>query len=307
MTKRALVITGLALTCLFLIGCDLLPSAGPMVTDSRSVKQGGAKSVAVQMDMDVGDLKLTGGASDLMNADFQYNIPGWKPNVQYTVRGDRGTLVVRQPPVRNVRFRDARNHWDVRLRDVLPMDLKVRCETGSSNLDLNGLDLAGLVVDSETGGVHVNLGGRYAGLKTLDIGSETGHCTVEMTGVYPSLSSISVKSQTGHCTAEMTGDYPSLSSINISAETGSVNANLAGHWTRNADLEIKSETGSIDVRLPTNVGVYVTTHKETGSVSASSLNAQGSVYTNDLYGKSPVTLRLNVSVETGSINLRSQH
>ena len=307
MTKRALVITGLALTCLCLIGCDLLPSAGPMVTDSRSVKQGGAKSVAVQMDMDVGDLKLTGGASDLMNAEFRYNIPGWKPVVQYTASGDMGTLVVRQPTIRNLRFRDAENHWDVRLRDLLPMDLTVRNETGDSNLSLNGLALTSLTVDSETGSTTVDLSGRYAGLKTLDIGSETGHCTVEMTGVYPSLSSISIKSQTGQCTAEMTGTYPSLSSINISTETGSVNANLAGHWTRSADFEIKSQTGSINVTVPTNVGVYITTHKETGSISASGLNAQGNEYTNDLYGKSPVTLRLNVSVETGSINLRSQH
>jgi hypothetical protein len=286
MVKRTLVSAALALVaCVCLTGCDLGnigADAGPMVTDSRSVNQGGAKSVAVEMDMSVGDLKLTGGASDLMNADFRYNVPGWKPDVQYGVSGTQGKLVVRQPSLSGMSFNHTQNHWDVRLRDVLPMDLKVRCETGSSNLVLNGLALNSLTVNAQTGDASVNLSSRYARLRTVAIATETGRCAVEMTG-----------------------DYPSLDSLRITGETGDVTANLAGSWTKNADIEIGSETGSVTVTLPKEVGVHITTHKDTGGLHVSGLNTQGNVYTNDAYGKSPITLRLNVHVNTGDITLQA--
>lgn len=286
MIKRTLGCLGLALiACACMAGCDLGDvgtDAGPTVTDSRSVKQGGAKSVAVELDMNVGDMKVTGGAGDLMNADFRYNVPGWKPDVQYNVSGTQGTLVVRQPDVRSLAFKHGENRWDVRLRDVLPMDLKVRCETGDSNLDVNGLALNSLAVTAETGDATVNLAGRYARLKTVNITGETGDCDVKMTG-----------------------DYPSLNSVKVTGETGDVTADLSGHWRQNADAEVGSETGSVTVTVPTDVGVYITTHKETGDVHANGLNAQGNIYTNAAYGKSPITLRLNVHVETGDITLRT--
>ena len=286
MTKKFLITAGMALiACKCLVGCELsnVISAGPMVTDSRSVKQDSARSALVQLDMNVGDLRLTGGGSDLMNAEFQYNIPEWKPDVQYSVNGNRGTLVVRQPTVKNMAVRHAQNHWDVHLRDLVPMDLRIRTQTGSSDLHLNRLALTSLAADTQTGGVAVDLGGKYADLNTVDIHSQTGHCTVTMTG-----------------------DYPLLSNINIGTQTGSVTADLSGHWGKSADGQIKSQTGSVTVTLPTDMGVYVTAHKQTGHISATGLNVQGDAYTNDAYGKSPVTLRLNVSVNTGDISLRTR-
>lgn len=284
--KRILAGAGLALiACICLAGCEVASTnsaVGLLMTDTRSVNLGGAKSVAAEMDLRTGDLALSGGAGSLMEADFRYNVPGWKPNVQYSVSGTQGKLVVRQPDVKVPVFQHTENRWDIHLRDVLPMDLKIRCETGSSNLALDGLALTGLIVDADTGDASVNLNGRYAGLKRVEIGTETGQCTVEMTG-----------------------DYPSLGSLRITGETGDVTANLAGRWTKSADIEIGSETGNVTVTLPKDVGLHITTHKDTGDLHVSGLNAQGNVYTNDAYGKSPITLRLNVHVDTGDITLQA--
>ena len=283
--KRALAILALALVAgAYMGGCQVLQMspAGPMLTDSRSVKQDNAKSVAVKMDMQVGDLKLMGGASDLMNADFEYNIPGWKPDVQYAVNGDRATLAVEQPSVNNMRFIGVQNHWNVRLRDELPMSLAIRSDTGSRDLRLNGLNLTDLTVDSDTGSNMVDLSGTYASLK-----------------------SVGVRGDTGGCTLLLTGSYPVLTSLNVECDTGGIHADLSGNWEKNATVKLAADTGGISVTLPKNIGVYVTTHKETGDISANGLIVQGNVYTNAAYGKSPVTLRVNVSVDTGGISLRT--
>ena len=281
MERTTGVIAGVALTaCLFLAGC-LLPSAGPMVTDSRSIKQGGAKSVDVQLNLAVGDLTLSGGAADLMNAEFRYNIPAWKPEVNYSVNGTQGTLTIRQPRVSNLPFRNAENHWDVHLRDVLPMDLAVRSDTGDSDLHLIGLEVSSLTLDSDTGDVRVDLAGRYA-----------------------SLGSVGLKSDTGDCRLRMTGVYPSLTSLKMETDTGDLDADLSGSWEKGVSGEITCDTGDISVVLPSKVGVYVTTHTDTGDVSANGLIVQGKGYTNAAYGKSPVTLRLDVHTDTGDITLR---
>ena len=41
-----------------------------------------------------------------------------------------------------------------------------------------------------------------------------------------------------------------------------------------------------------------------GSINANGLKREGDEYTNDLYGKSPVSLRLDISGGVGNIELR---
>lgn len=279
--KRSWLLIVLALT-VCAAGCEVMRPAGTVVTDSRSVEQGDAKSVSVELDLHVGGLKLSGGASDLMNAEFRYNVPEWKPEVQYSVAGTEGTLVVRQPTTKNLRLTNTKNHWDVRLRDLVPMSLNVRCRTGDSDLYLAALNLSSLVVDNDT-----------------------GSASVDLTGGYPSLASVRVESDTGSCRVKMGGDYPSLTSLTATTHTGGVTADLSGHWGRSADIEIASNTGGIEVTVPADVGVRVLTRVNTGGVHAAGLNQHGNVYTNAAYGQSPVTLNLNVHTETGGITLRT--
>src|ERR671910_3849738 len=69
---------------------------GEMQRESQSIQAENAQSVRANLRMGAGELNLTGGADQLMEADFAYNVPDWKPKVNYDVSGDMGELTVRQ-------------------------------------------------------------------------------------------------------------------------------------------------------------------------------------------------------------------
>ena len=69
---------------------------GKMQSESQSVALENADSARTQLKMGAGELNITGGADQLMEADFSYNVSEWKPKVNYDVSGDTGELMVKQ-------------------------------------------------------------------------------------------------------------------------------------------------------------------------------------------------------------------
>src|SRR5215217_8926259 len=69
---------------------------GKIQHDSKSVDPKNADSARAQLKMGAGELNLTGGADQLMEADFSYNVPDWKPKVSYDVSDQKGEIVVKQ-------------------------------------------------------------------------------------------------------------------------------------------------------------------------------------------------------------------
>src|SRR5215217_753359 len=73
---------------------------GKMQHVSRSVDPKNADSVRAQLKMGAGELNVTGGADQLMEGDFSYNVSEWKPKVGYDVNGQKGELLVKQASLR---------------------------------------------------------------------------------------------------------------------------------------------------------------------------------------------------------------
>ena len=67
-----------------------------MQEESKSVDPKNAQSARTQLKMGAGELNVTGGADQLMEGDFSYNVSEWKPKVSYDVSGQKGELVVKQ-------------------------------------------------------------------------------------------------------------------------------------------------------------------------------------------------------------------
>jgi len=209
-------------------------TGGPVQTGSRTVKLGDAKSVQVELKMGAGDLKLAGGAKELLDADFSYAVPRWKPEVEYSVRGGRGTLVIRQPEGTGGPRGSGHYTWDLHLNNKVPMELRVDLGAGKSDLSLGTLSLSNL---------EVNMG-------------------------------------VGETVVDLTGD-----------------------WKNDFQAKIHGGVGQATVRLPRDVGVHVRARGGIGEIHAGELKKDGDIYTNDAYGKSPVTLEVEVEGGIGEINL----
>ena len=163
-----LALLGVLSAIVFSVGCARV---GELQRERRTVERGGAGSATVTLVMGAGRLQLAGGARALLDADFAYNVAAWQPRVEYGVDGGRGSLAMRQGSSRGGPLDlQARNEWDLRLSDDLPIDLRVELGAGRGELRLDGLQLAGLDVQTGAGAAIVDL----TGARVRDL-----HATIE--------------------------------------------------------------------------------------------------------------------------------
>jgi N-terminal domain of toast_rack, DUF2154 len=152
---------------------------GKMQSESKSVDLKNAQSARAQLKMGAGELNVTGGADQLMEADFSYNVSDWKPKVNYDVSGDTGELIVKQGSAEGAGLSgDARNEWNLRLNDEVPTDLVVQMGAGESDLDLDSLTLTGVDLQMGAGKTTVDLTGDYAQNFDASIQGGVGEATV---------------------------------------------------------------------------------------------------------------------------------
>ena len=199
--KRLAYLLLLLVTAAVLAGaCGMQPGGtqqqevGKMQHESKSVDPKNAQTARTQLKMGAGELNLTGGADQLMEGDFSYNVAEWKPEVSYDVSGDEGELVVRQGGSEGSDLTgEARNEWDIRLNDELPTDLVVQMGAGESDLDLDSLTLTGLKLQMGAGKTTVDLTGDYAQGFDASIQGGVGEATV----LLPSEVGVKAKAQGG--------------------------------------------------------------------------------------------------------------
>jgi hypothetical protein len=167
---------------------------GEMQREAQSIQAENAQSVRANLKMGAGELNLTGGADQLMEADFSYNVAAWKPKVSYDVSGDTGELTVRQGSGGGVRLGgDARNEWDIRLNDEVPTSLSVQMGAGESDLDLDDLTLTRLDLEMGAGRTTIDLTGDYERDLVASIQGGVGQATVQL----PSEVGVRVEAQGG--------------------------------------------------------------------------------------------------------------
>jgi hypothetical protein len=191
----------LLLGALLLVGCSTRLRVGALQSESQSVERGDAESVRAEINYGAGDLELSGGADELLEADFTFNVARLKPEVKY---GD-GTLIVRQPDAEGLPslrgITDFRNEWDLRLSDEVPMDLSVEMGAGASNLQLSGLQLTRLDFSQGAGESTVDLSGDW--LRDLDVSIDAG--AADITVRLPSDVGVRVEVGSGPHTINATG------------------------------------------------------------------------------------------------------
>lgn len=98
-----------------------------------------------------------------------------------------------------------------------------------------------------------------------------------------------------------------LTNLRVDMGAGQVTVDLRGDWKKDLEATIEGGVGQATIRLPDSVGVRVHATSGIGSVTTSGLEHRDNYYVNSAYGKSPVTLRLNIDKGIGTIDLISEH
>jgi hypothetical protein len=91
--------------------------------------------------------------------------------------------------------------------------------------------------------------------------------------------------------------------LQLKMGAGQVELDLTGERKSDLNVEIKGGVGQATIRLPRDVGVSAHAAGGLGSINASSLHKDGNEYRNDVYGKTPHRIRLDVEGGIGEIDL----
>ena len=151
-------------------GCTVNIGEGPRVSTGETVrtreviardKAAKAEMVQVDLNMPAGELRLSGGAKEFLEADFAYNVPSWKPEVRFDNSGFRGRLEIKQAKGETT-IGELKNEWVLKLADEIPLDLTVRCGAGENKLDLRELTMRSVEVHIGAGSLEMDLRGKPA-------------------------------------------------------------------------------------------------------------------------------------------------
>ncbi len=151
----------IAVSVLALAGCNV-PPPGTAGEDRRErvviekARAAGAERISAEITFGAGELRLAGGASEFLEADFLYNAPALKPQVHFEESGFRRRLSISHanppPAIGNVR-----NQWDIRLGSGALLDLVIRCGAGENRLDFREVPLRSLEMNLGVGEVTADL------------------------------------------------------------------------------------------------------------------------------------------------------
>jgi hypothetical protein len=182
--SKRIALLALAAILLAASGCGGGVRVGELRIESETVELGGAASVRVEIEMAAGELEVSGGAAELLEASFTYNVAELKPEVDYS----GGTLSVRTPDVKVGGgalwdLDEYRYEWDLRLNEDVPMEMQVSMGAGRSDLRLGGLALTRLDVTRGAGEVVVDLSGSTS-LTRLNVGGGAGGVAVDLSGTW---------------------------------------------------------------------------------------------------------------------------
>jgi hypothetical protein len=228
--------------------CGRTANVGDLQTESQAIEAAGAESAAVEIEMGVGQLTVNGGAAELLDATFTYNVAEWQPQVNYAVTDGVGNLEVSQSgdvdtiPLDN----DIRNEWQLNLNDEIPLDMLIRLGAGESQLSLATLNLRRLTVEGGAGEANIDLGG--SPLESLTVTSGVGETTIDLTGIWENDLDATITGGVG----ELTLRLPRNVGVRVVTQTGIGDVNANG-FTRDGDAYVNDAYGQSAATLTLNV------------------------------------------------------
>jgi len=217
---------------------------GDLQTKSQTVELGDADSVDVEIQMGAGELDVSGGASELLDASFSFNVAELDPEATYT----NGTLVVSDKDVREgIRslfdLDEYRNEWGLKLNEDVPMDMTIGLGAGRSNLALGTLALTSLNIEGGAGEVDLDLSNSES-LSRLDFDMGAGEVTIDLSGDWNNDLDARLTGGLGEVTLRLPSDV----GVRVNVETGIGGVDASG-LTKDGNIYTNDAYGVSDVTL----------------------------------------------------------
>jgi hypothetical protein len=159
-----------------LAGCGGNVRLGPMEHATKALELDKSEMTRAEIKMGGGELHVGGGATKLMEANFDYNDPSSKPEVEYHSTGVRSDVEIQ--PSGSVQHGETK--WDVRFNSSVAMDLVVKMGAGEAHLNLGTMNLRSVTFDLGAGQVDADLRGQPKRSYDVRINGGVGQATIRV-------------------------------------------------------------------------------------------------------------------------------
>lgn len=195
------------------------------------VEAKGAKAVKMSVKMPAGELRMAGGADQVLEADFSYG-SGWSaPSVDYSVSDGVGELEIGQESGGTLVVK-ADNTWNLKVNDSIPLDLEVDVGAGRGEFRFAKVNLTRLELNIGAGQADVDLSGERAKDLEAEIQGGVGEATIRLpknvgvvATVHGGLGSVDtrgLKEEDGQYVNEAYGKSPSTIHLSVNGGIGSI-------------------------------------------------------------------------------------
>ena len=215
----------------------------------------------------------------------------WRGGTVYAMQHQSRT--VDRGDVKNVRATLEMGAGDINLSGgsshLLEADFDYRSSSGTPKVDYSISGITGELRISQDDDNHIGA-------------SPDNHWTLHLANDVP----LEIKIDMGAGHGNLRLRDIDVTRLNLDMGAGQVDVDLTGDRKSDLTADIEGGVGEANIRLPKNVGVIVHASGGLGTIDAHGLKHDGDEYTNELYGKSAVTIHLKVEGGVGRIVLTEE-
>lgn len=185
----------------FVIGFGLLAVSGELPSSSENkgspfrqtarftpntttIPLDGATNGSITITMAAGEVTLRGNApaTALVEATVFSRAPEWQPEILASLNGTEKTVTMIEKGHKGKAWFavESPNNWDVRINEIVPVNLYVEIGAGETSLELGSLNLASLAVSNGAGDTKIDLSHYRGGPLRAQINKGIGDMKIDV-------------------------------------------------------------------------------------------------------------------------------
>jgi hypothetical protein len=278
---KILKIGSIILLLTTLMACSLtvnVPEVRTGVTQTLAVNEAYPSeptSVAVNIEMGAGTLKLSSGAASLMQGTIEYNVDTWKP----VITREGTSVTISQKNTTNVGIPNGqiKNIWDLKLGSA-PMELSISTGAYEGALDLSGLSITNLSITD--GASKSSIG--FDSLNPVEMNLlqyKTGASEVDINGL----------------------GNANVNEVTFDGGVGSYGLDFSGDLKKDMNVRINSGMSDLTLTIPVNVRSNITINGGLSNINANGTwTIAGSTYQSGTTGP---MINININMAVGNLTL----
>jgi hypothetical protein len=279
-------ILGIALGGLFCSSCFMINMEDGEVryaSLNREEPKQSEQAVVAEVELGIGRLEVEAAQpSQAYELDLNYNEAAFEPIIDFVREGDNALFRFRLSGEGRVSRRMGKTRLNLRLNPDTPLDLRARTGVGESSIDLSGMSVQALKVESGVGETRVSmLSPNQDRCRRLQINNGVG--ALEVTGL---------------------GNF-GFERFDFRGGVGGSKLEFSGEWRETGRVEIEVGVGGVEILLPRDVGAEINATKSfLSGMNFPDFRKEGDTYYSNNIDRVSKVIRMRIRAGIGGVEVR---